>query len=147
MFQNPKNQANRENTANGSKPESNGWKPWATVNFNLCDSEGAAELIKEGKRLFGAENVKVETVTEKRWKILVRTEDPNYMDREHPNEEGFTRWGIFHRDREFAREMGDPRLGEVTARTKSEAEEEAAKRGITALTSIWAHPLPKEDLS
>ena len=82
MFQNPSNQPN---TKNGEQHDialdGMGWKPWATVNFNLCDAEGAADMVLEGKRLFGEENVKVVAVTEKRCKILVRTEDPNYMDR------------------------------------------------------------------
>ena len=32
------------------------------------------------------------------------------------------RWGIYHQEREYAREVGDPRLGVVMARTKTEAD-------------------------
>jgi len=79
--QNPPNQSNRKNGEPDKSLASKEWKPWAAINFNLCDADGAMGMIQEGKRLFGAENVKVETVTERRWKILVRTADPNYMDR------------------------------------------------------------------
>ena len=51
------------------------------------------------------------------------------------------RWGLYHTDREFARERGDPRLGEVMARTKGEAERKARRRGIAGPTGIWANPL------
>lgn len=54
------------------------------------------------------------------------------------SEEGSKRWGIYHREREFAREMDDPCLGEVTARTKEEAESKAARRGISGPTGLWA---------
>lgn len=50
-------------------------------------------------------------------------------------------WGIYHRDREFARESGDPCLGIVTASDKAEAENEATLQGISGPTGIWAHPL------
>ena len=52
------------------------------------------------------------------------------------------RWGIYHRDREFAREAGDVLLGIVNAKTKAEAEVKAHERGLTGPTGIWAHPLP-----
>ena len=39
-------------------------------------------------------------------------------------------WGIYRRDREYAREVGDPCLGVVEAVTKPEAEAEAGRRGI-----------------
>ena len=52
------------------------------------------------------------------------------------------RWGIYHREREFAREVGDPCLGAVTARTKDEAEAEARRQGLSGPTGVWAHPLP-----
>ena len=55
-----------------------------------------------------------------------------------------TRWGIYHQEREFAREVGDPCLGVVSARTKGEAESEARWQGISGPTGIWAHPLPEE---
>ena len=54
---------------------------------------------------------------------------------------GSIRWGIYHQEREFAREVGDPRLGVVTARSKGEAENKARLRGISGPTGIWAHPL------
>jgi hypothetical protein len=56
---------------------------------------------------------------------------------------GSSRWGIYHQEREFAREAGDPRLGVVTARTKGEAENKARHRGISGPTGIWAHPVPE----
>ena len=52
------------------------------------------------------------------------------------------RWGIYHQEREFAREVGDPRLGVVTARTKGEAEAKARRQGISGPTGLWAHSLP-----
>ena len=55
---------------------------------------------------------------------------------------GFPRWGIYHQEREFAREMGDPCLGVVNARTKSEAEAKARCRGLSGPTGLWAHRLP-----
>jgi hypothetical protein len=54
-----------------------------------------------------------------------------------------TKWGIYHCDREFAREVGDPCLGIVMAPTKSEAEALARWRGLSGPTGIWAHPLPE----
>ena len=54
---------------------------------------------------------------------------------------GFVRWGIYHQEREFAHEVGDPCLGVVTARSKGEAEDKARRRGISGPTGIWAHPL------
>ena len=51
------------------------------------------------------------------------------------------RWGIYHRDREFARETGDPCLGIVRARTKSEAERRAIRAKMFGLTGLWAHPI------
>ena len=50
------------------------------------------------------------------------------------------RWGIYHRDREYAREAGDPCLAVVQAATKPEAEAEAGRRGIVGPTGLWAHP-------
>ena len=52
------------------------------------------------------------------------------------------RWGIYHQEREFAREVGDQCLGVVTARSKREAEDEARRQGLSGPTGIWAHPLP-----
>jgi hypothetical protein len=53
------------------------------------------------------------------------------------------RWGIYHRDREFAREMGDPCLAEVIAPEKAAAEEIASLAGLSGPSGIWAHPLPE----
>ena len=53
-------------------------------------------------------------------------------------------WGIYHRCREFAREIGDPCLGIVRARTKSQAETVAWRKGIIGPTGLWAHPLQDE---
>lgn len=55
---------------------------------------------------------------------------------------GSVRWGIYHQEREFAREVGDPCLGVVAAQSKHEAEDEARRRGLSGPTGIWAHPLP-----
>jgi len=55
---------------------------------------------------------------------------------------GWVRWGIYHREREFAHEVGDPCLGVVTARTKDEAEAAARRQGLSGPTGLWAHPLP-----
>jgi hypothetical protein len=51
------------------------------------------------------------------------------------------RWGIYYREREFAREIGDPCLGVVRARGKGQAEANAQRKGISGPTGIWAHPL------
>jgi len=53
------------------------------------------------------------------------------------------RSGIYHRDREYAREAGDPCLAVVEATTKPEAEAEARRRGISGPTGLWAHPLQR----
>lgn len=50
-------------------------------------------------------------------------------------------WGIYHTDREFARELGDPIRTVVEAPTKAAAEEVAAKLGFSA---PWAHPVTAE---
>ena len=55
---------------------------------------------------------------------------------------GPLRWGIYHQEREFAREVGDPCLGVVTAQTKREAEMKARWRGCSGPTGLWAHRLP-----
>ena len=52
-------------------------------------------------------------------------------------------WGIYHCDRECAREAGDPCLAVVEATTKPEAEAEARRRGISGPTGLWAHPLQR----
>jgi hypothetical protein len=53
------------------------------------------------------------------------------------------RWRIYHQDREYAREAGDPCLGVVEATTKPNAEAEARRRGISGPTGLWAHPLER----
>ena len=50
-------------------------------------------------------------------------------------------WGIYHRDREYAREMGDPIRTVVEAPTKLAAEEAAARLGFN---EPWAHPVTTE---
>ena len=45
-------------------------------------------------------------------------------------------WGIYHTDREYAREMGDPLRTVVEAPTKLAAEETAARLGFS---DPWAH--------
>ena len=50
-------------------------------------------------------------------------------------------WGIYHQDREFAREVGDPCLGVVKARSKGQAEAKARRLGFGGPTGIWGHPL------
>lgn len=51
------------------------------------------------------------------------------------------RWGIYHQDREFARETGDPCLGVVIANDKQSAEIKTGLEGLSGPTGIWAHPL------
>jgi len=55
------------------------------------------------------------------------------------------RWGIYHRDREWARETNDPCLAVVNAADKKEAEDQAGLEGICGPTGIWAHPLPDNE--
>lgn len=50
-------------------------------------------------------------------------------------------WGIYHTDREYAREMGDPLRTTIEAPTKLAAEEAAAKLGFG---NPWAHPIAPE---
>jgi hypothetical protein len=47
-------------------------------------------------------------------------------------------WGIYHTDREYAREVGDPLRTVVEAPTKIAAEEAAARLGFS---DPWAHPV------
>lgn len=51
-------------------------------------------------------------------------------------------WGIYHTDREYAREQGDPLRIVVEARTKIAAEELAARLGFGG---PWAHPISPEE--
>jgi hypothetical protein len=50
-------------------------------------------------------------------------------------------WGVYHTDREYAREMGDPLRSVVEASTKAVTEELAAALGFDA---TWAHPVSSE---
>jgi hypothetical protein len=50
-------------------------------------------------------------------------------------------WGIYHTDREHARELGDPLRTTIEAPTKIAAEEAAAKLGFG---NPWAHPIAPE---
>jgi hypothetical protein len=54
---------------------------------------------------------------------------------------GNQQWGIYHSDREYAREVGDPIRTVVEAPTKRAAEEAAARLGFS---DPWASPLPAE---
>jgi hypothetical protein len=56
--------------------------------------------------------------------------------------QGTRRWGIYHTDREYAREMGDPLRTTVEAPTKEAAEEEAAVR--LGFSDPWTHPVAAE---
>jgi hypothetical protein len=47
------------------------------------------------------------------------------------------KFDIYHREREYAREMGDPKLTEVDAASKEEAERLTSHLG---LTGTWAVP-------
>ncbi|MEO7297442.1 MAG: hypothetical protein ABI042_02555 [Verrucomicrobiota bacterium] len=56
-------------------------------------------------------------------------------------ESGKQLWGIYHTDREHARELGDPLRTTVEAQTKIAAEETAARLGFS---NPWAHPVASE---
>ncbi|MCI0538188.1 MAG: hypothetical protein L0Z50_23525 [Verrucomicrobiales bacterium] len=51
-------------------------------------------------------------------------------------------WGIYHTDREFARQLGDPLRTVVEAPTKIAAEELAARLGFG---DPWAQPVTHEE--
>jgi hypothetical protein len=51
------------------------------------------------------------------------------------------RWDIYYRDREYAREQGDPRLTTVQAETKDQAEQIAAEAGHGGYGGTWAVPV------
>ena len=53
-------------------------------------------------------------------------------------------WGIYHTDREHARELGDPLRTVVEAPDKLAAEEAAGKLGFEA---PWAHPIAADQVS
>ena len=52
-------------------------------------------------------------------------------------------WGIYHTDREYARELGDPLRTVVEATNKLTAEETAAQLGFG---DSWAHPVSSEEV-
>ena len=51
------------------------------------------------------------------------------------------KWAIGHREREFAREHGDPVLATVEAVTKEEAEAIGRRLGLHSPTGVWAWPV------
>ena len=51
-------------------------------------------------------------------------------------------WGIYYRDREFARESGDPLRTVVSAQSKEQAEQEALRLGFE---EPWAHPVTENE--
>lgn len=56
-------------------------------------------------------------------------------------------WYIYYKNREYARQTGDPLLGVVEATTKEEAELKARQQGLGGCVSVWAtqaHLLPGE---
>ena len=53
-------------------------------------------------------------------------------------------WGIYHLDREYARELGDLLRTVIEAATKEEAEREAERLGFTF---AWAHPVTSEEIA
>lgn len=53
-------------------------------------------------------------------------------------------WAIYYRDREYAREQGDPLLGMVEAETKEQAERLACAQGLAGVYGVWAWPVPVE---
>ena len=50
------------------------------------------------------------------------------------------KFAIYHREREFAREMGDPKLAEVDAPTQGEAERRTAHMGATGTLAVPIAP-------
>jgi hypothetical protein len=53
-----------------------------------------------------------------------------------------TLWGIFHLDREYARELGDPLRTVIVAPSKEEAERQAIDLGFDR---PWAHPVTESE--
>ena len=51
-------------------------------------------------------------------------------------------WGIYYRDREFARVKDDPLRTVISAQSKEEAEQEALRLGFE---EPWAHPVTLEE--
>ena len=58
-------------------------------------------------------------------------------------ESGKQPWGIYHTDREYARELGDPLRTVVEAPNKLIAEETAAQLGFG---DPWAHPVRFQEI-
>jgi hypothetical protein len=54
------------------------------------------------------------------------------------------KFAIYHREREYAREMGDPRLAEVDAPTQGEAERMTADMGVTGTLALPVTPAPDQ---
>ena len=52
-------------------------------------------------------------------------------------------WGIYHTDREHARELGDPLRAVIEAPNKFTAEEIAVQLGFG---DPWAHPVSSEEM-
>jgi hypothetical protein len=50
------------------------------------------------------------------------------------------KFAIYHREREYAREMGDPKLAEVEASTQEEAERMTAQLGATGTLAVPVAP-------
>ena len=63
-------------------------------------------------------------------------------NRAHPDDSQL--WGIYHLDREYARELGDPLRTVIEARTKELAEQEAERLGFAF---AWAHPVTSEEMT
>ena len=53
-------------------------------------------------------------------------------------------WGIYHLDREYARELGDPLRTVVRAASKEDAEREAERLGFG---DAWAHPVTPVEIN
>ena len=53
-------------------------------------------------------------------------------------------FAIYHREREYAREMGDPKLAEVNAPTQEEAERRTAYMGATGTLAVPITPAPDQ---
>lgn len=53
------------------------------------------------------------------------------------------KFAIYHRERKYAREMGDPKLAEVDAPTQGEAERMTAHLGVTGTLAVPAVSAPQ----
>ena len=54
------------------------------------------------------------------------------------------RFAIYHREREYAHEMGDPKLAQVDAPTQEEAEHITAHLGSTGTLAVPITPAPDQ---